>query len=137
MPLERCGRRPELLRRRQREPPARLRRRRVESEAPESSFREGSRLERNATGLLTRGSLPRRLPGVSASGVVAGERLPSQRRDRPGLAPGSLTAFPVSAEPIIGRCLTRPHATVRVCGPPVSDTGEARSCACGYPSWCG
>ena len=28
-----------------------------------------------------------------ASGVVAGERLPSQRRDRPGLAPGSLTAL--------------------------------------------
>jgi VanZ family protein len=26
---------------------------------------------------------------------VAGERLPSQRRDRPGLTPGSLTAFPV------------------------------------------
>jgi VanZ family protein len=48
---------------------------------------------RNATGLLTRGSLPRRLPGPGASGVVAGERLPSQRRDRPGLAPGSLTAF--------------------------------------------
>jgi len=48
---------------------------------------------RNATGLLTRGSLPRRLPGPRASGVVAGERLPSQRRDRPGFAPGSLTAF--------------------------------------------
>ena len=48
---------------------------------------------RNATGLLTRGSLPRRLPGLRASGVVAGERLPSQRRDRPGFAPGSLTAF--------------------------------------------
>ena len=28
-----------------------------------------------------------------ASGVVAGEHLPSQRRDRPGLAPGSLTAL--------------------------------------------
>ena len=48
---------------------------------------------RNATGLLTRGSLPRRLPGPRASDVVAGERLPSQRRDRPGFAPGSLTAF--------------------------------------------
>ena len=30
---------------------------------------------------------------MQASGVVAGERLPSQRRDRPGLAPGSLTAL--------------------------------------------
>ncbi len=29
----------------------------------------------------------------AASGFVAGERLPSQRRDRPGLAPGSLTAL--------------------------------------------
>ena len=28
-----------------------------------------------------------------ASGVVAGERLPLQRRDRPGLAPGSLTVL--------------------------------------------
>jgi VanZ family protein len=28
--------------------------------------------------------------------VVAGEHLPSQRRDRPGLAPGSLTALPFS-----------------------------------------
>ncbi len=28
---------------------------------------------------------------LMASGVVAGERLPLQRRDRPGLAPGSLT----------------------------------------------
>jgi VanZ like family len=50
-------------------------------------------MRRNATGLLTRGSLPRRLPGSQASDVVAGERLPSQRRDRPGFAPGSLTAF--------------------------------------------
>ena len=47
----------------------------------------------SATGLLTRGSLLRRLPGPRASGFVAGERLPSQRRDRPGLAPGSLTAL--------------------------------------------
>lgn len=30
---------------------------------------------------------------MRASGVVAGERLPLQRRDRPGLAPGSLTAL--------------------------------------------
>jgi VanZ family protein len=30
------------------------------------------------------------------SGVVAGEQLPSQRRDRPGLAPGSLTALLVN-----------------------------------------
>ena len=35
---------------------------------------------------------------------VAGEHLPSQRRDRPGLAPGSLTALRVRADPIIGRC---------------------------------
>ena len=40
------------------------------------------------------------------SGVVAGEQLPSQRRDRPGLAPGSLTALLVTAEPIIARCET-------------------------------
>ena len=33
---------------------------------------------------------------LSASGVVAGERLPLQRRDRPGLAPGSLTVLLVS-----------------------------------------
>ena len=38
---------------------------------------------------------PSRLP-VSrwASGFVAGEQLPLQRRDRPGIAPGSLTALP-------------------------------------------
>jgi VanZ family protein len=47
---------------------------------------------RRAAGLLTRGALPRRLPGPRASGVSAWERLPSQRRDRPGLAPGSLSA---------------------------------------------
>ena len=35
---------------------------------------------------------------------VAGEHLPSQRRDRPGLAPGSLTALRVRADPIIGLC---------------------------------
>ena len=47
----------------------------------------------SAAGLLTRGSLFRRLPGLRASGASAGERLPSQRRDRPGLAPGSLTVL--------------------------------------------
>src|SRR5829696_6209938 len=47
---------------------------------------------RRAAGLLTRGALPRRLPGPWASGSSARERLPSQRRDRPGLAPGSLSA---------------------------------------------
>jgi hypothetical protein len=46
----------------------------------------------SATGLLTRGSLLRRLPGLG-QWHLAGERLPSQRRDRPGLAPGSLTAL--------------------------------------------
>jgi VanZ family protein len=30
---------------------------------------------------------------LAASGVVAGERLPLQRRDRPGFAPGSLTVL--------------------------------------------
>src|SRR5215211_4226411 len=55
----------------------------------ESSFREGFVIRR-AAGLLTRGALPCRLPGPSASGVSARKRLPSQRRDRPGLAP----AFP-------------------------------------------
>jgi hypothetical protein len=46
-----------------------------------------------AAGLLTRGSLSRRLPSPAcrASGFSAREHLPSQRRDRPGLAPGSLT----------------------------------------------
>src|SRR5437762_4512047 len=58
----------------------------------ESSLPRGVRLARRAAGLLTRGSLPRRLPGRQASGVPAWERLPSQRRDRPGFAPGSLTA---------------------------------------------
>ncbi len=46
-----------------------------------------------AAGLLTRGSLSHRLPGLAASGVVVGEHLPLQRRDRPGLSPGSLTAL--------------------------------------------
>src|SRR5262245_38788590 len=45
-----------------------------------------------AAGLLTRGSPPCRLPGPEASGTSARERLPSQRRDRPGLTPGSLSA---------------------------------------------
>ena len=45
------------------------------------------------TGLLTRGSLPRRLPGRSASGFVTREHLLLQRRDRPGFAPGSLTGL--------------------------------------------
>jgi VanZ family protein len=51
-----------------------------------------------AAGLLTRGSLSHRLPGCrspsAASDVSVGEQLPSQRRDRPGFAPGSLTALP-------------------------------------------
>ena len=39
--------------------------------------------------------LPSRLPDSRrASGVSAGEQLPSQRRDRPGFAPDSLTALP-------------------------------------------
>src|SRR6266496_5268896 len=58
----------------------------------ESSLPRGVRLGRRAAGLLTRGSLPRRLPGPRASGISARERLPSQRRDRPGFAPDSLTA---------------------------------------------
>lgn len=51
---------------------------------------------RSATGLLTRGSLLRRLPG-SRQWLRGGERLPSQRRDRPGLAPGSLTALRIES----------------------------------------
>ncbi len=50
----------------------------------------------SATGLLTRGSLPRRLPGFG-QWLVAWEQLPSQRRDRPGFAPGSLTVLLVGA----------------------------------------
>jgi hypothetical protein len=53
----------------------------------------------SAAGLLTWGSLPRRLPDLSASGFVAEERLPSQRRDRPGFAPGSLTVLLIAAKP--------------------------------------
>ena len=56
-------------------------------------FREGFGYVGGAAGLLTRGSLPRRLPDPEVSGVVAGEQLPLQRRDRPGLAPGSLTVL--------------------------------------------
>ena len=56
-----------------------------------------------AAGLLTRGSLSHRLPGPRASGVVAGELLPLQRRDRPGLAPGSLTVLLY-----VGRAYHRP-----------------------------
>src|SRR5918992_5684294 len=52
---------------------------------------------RSAAGLLTRGSPLRGLPGLQASGIVAERRLPSQRRDRPGLAPGSLTVLLVAA----------------------------------------
>jgi|RhiMetdeSRZDD1v2_1073273.scaffolds.fasta_scaffold783513_2 VanZ like protein len=33
----------------------------------------------------------------AASGVMAGEQLPSQRRDRPGITPGSLTVGPFRA----------------------------------------
>ena len=54
-----------------------------------------------AAGLLTRGSLSHRLPGTRfprcTSGTSAGEQLPSQRRDRPGFAPDSLTALPCEA----------------------------------------
>ncbi len=47
---------------------------------------------RRAAGLLTRGSPSRRLPGRS-QWCSGGGHLPLQRRDRPGLAPGSLTAL--------------------------------------------
>src|SRR6185503_11016658 len=72
------------------------------------SLPRGRRGVWRAAGLLTRGSLPRRLPGLAASGVVAGERLPSQRRDRPGFAP----EFPHRA-PLWRRAYQRAHA-VRV-----------------------
>jgi VanZ family protein len=56
----------------------------------------------SAAGLLTRGSpfaaFPALRPVASRDG-----RLPSQRRDRPGLAPGSLTVSLVEPEPIIAR----------------------------------
>src|SRR4051794_18337179 len=57
----------------------------------------GVRALRRAAGLLTRGSLPRRLPGQLPSGVVAVERLPLQRRDRPGLAPEFPHCAPICA----------------------------------------
>src|SRR5581483_7667277 len=41
---------------------------------------------------MTRGSPWRRLPGLASSGTAGAGHLPLQRRDRPGLAPGSLTA---------------------------------------------
>jgi hypothetical protein len=53
---------------------------------------------------------PSRAPVAEPSGVVAGERLPSQRRDRPGFAPGSLTAFLVwgrAYHRAVGRSLVR------------------------------
>ena len=46
----------------------------------------------SAAGLLTRGSLFAAFP-ASRPVAFRGEHLPSQRRDRPGLAPGSLTAL--------------------------------------------
>jgi len=62
----------------------------------------------SAAGLLTRGSpfaaFPASRPVASRDG-----RLPSQRRDRPGLAPGSLTVLFVEREPSSGR-LTAPLA---------------------------
>src|ERR1700685_81440 len=52
-------------------------------------------------GLLTLGSLCHRLPGLCAEHrrpvALGGERLPLQRRDRPGLSPGSLSARPFAA----------------------------------------
>jgi VanZ family protein len=68
---------------------------------------------RSEAGLLTRGALPHRLPNPCAGDQwhVAGERLPSQRRDRPGLAPGSLTALRLEAglyhRPVRGEVLRR------------------------------
>ena len=54
----------------------------------------------SAAGLLTRGSLFAAFP-ASRPVAFRGERLPSQRRDRPGLAPGSLTVLRLSGEPTI------------------------------------
>ena len=48
----------------------------------------------SAAGLLTRGSLFAAFP-ASRPVAFREERLPSQRRDRPGLAPGSLTVLRV------------------------------------------
>lgn len=61
-----------------------------------------------AAGLLTRGSLSHHLPGPWASGFSVGEQLPSQRRDRSGLAPDSLTVLPYEMRPY--------HRTVRASG---------------------
>ena len=48
-----------------------------------------------ATGRSSDSGLPlHRLPGPAPSGTVDGGHLPLQRRDRPGLAPGSLTVRP-------------------------------------------
>ena len=55
----------------------------------------------SAAGLLTRGSLFAAFP-ASRPVAFREERLPSQRRDRPGLAPGSLTVLRLWSEPIIG-----------------------------------
>ena len=63
----------------------------------------------SATGLLTRGSLLRRLPGSRPVASWRGSVSPSQRRDRPGLAPGSLTALLVG-----GRAYHRTSAGSRV-----------------------
>src|SRR3954467_5741412 len=73
---------------------ARTMERRLNTNPPSA---RGSGCLRRAAGLLTRGSLSRRLPGLATSGVSARERLPSQRRDRPGVAPGSLTARLIGA----------------------------------------
>ena len=58
----------------------------------------------STTGLLTRGSLLAAFPAC-ASGFVAEEQLPLQRRDRPGLTPGSLT--------VLRDCGRAYHRTVR------------------------
>ena len=58
----------------------------------ESSLPRGVRwVSRRAAGLLTRGSPFAAFP-AEASGTAGEGHLPLQRRDRPGLAPGSLTA---------------------------------------------
>ena len=78
---------------RARVPPERRQRTCVSPNPPSA---RGSSWRRTA-GLLTRGALPCRLPSPQASGVPARKRLPSQRRDRPGLAP----AFP-NRSPLCG-----------------------------------
>ena len=59
----------------------------------------------SAAGLLTRGSLFAAFP-ASRPVAFREERLPSQRRDRPGLAPGSLTVLRLWGEPTIGPVTT-------------------------------